>query len=113
MGEPRFTMTAAVLDARDPRALGRFYSELAASWLGIIALAGLGLWIVRIRKSRTKKDFVRPNRAYRGYRKTLSWHTSVGIWVLLGALFLSATGITWSQYDGGAVRVSVWLFALM
>lgn len=84
---------------------GRFYSELAASWLGIIALAGLGLWIVRIRKSRTKKDFVRPNRAYRGYRKTLSWHTSVGIWVLLGALFLSATGITWSQYAGGNVGV--------
>ncbi|MFD1202245.1 PepSY-associated TM helix domain-containing protein [Leucobacter albus] len=82
---------------------GRVYSELAASWLGIIALAGLGLWVVRVRKSRTKKDFVRPNRRYRGYRKSLSWHTSLGIWVLLGALFLSATGITWSQYGGGNV----------
>ncbi|MCS3426504.1 PepSY-associated TM helix domain-containing protein [Leucobacter aridicollis] len=85
---------------------GRFYSELAASWLGIIALAGLGLWIVRIKKSRTKKDFVRPARGYRGYRKTLSWHTSLGIWVLVGALFLSATGITWSQYAGGNVGVA-------
>ncbi len=84
---------------------GRFYSELAASWLGIIALAGLGLWIARIRKSRTKKDFVRPNRRYTGYRKTLSWHTSLGIWALVGALFLSATGITWSQYAGGNVGV--------
>lgn len=84
---------------------GRFYSELAASWLGIIAVAGLCLWIVRYRKARTKKDFVRPNRKYRGYRKSLSWHTSLGIWVLLGALFLSATGITWSQYGGGNVGV--------
>lgn len=82
---------------------GRIYSELAASWLGIIALAGFGLWLVRIRKSRTKKDFVWPNLRYRGYRKSLSWHTSVGAWVLLGALFLSVTGITWSQFGGGNV----------
>ena len=83
--------------------LGRLYSELAASWLGIVALAGLGLWIVRIRRSRTKKDFVRPGRGRTGYRRLFTWHTSIGIWVLLGALFLSATGITWSQYAGGNV----------
>ncbi|GAB2476345.1 PepSY-associated TM helix domain-containing protein [Promicromonospora xylanilytica] len=82
---------------------GRLYSELAASWLGIVALAGLGLWILRIRKSRTKKDFVRPGRGRTGYRRLFTWHTSVGIWVLLGALFLSATGITWSQYGGSNV----------
>ena len=83
--------------------VGRLYSELAASWLGIVALAGLGLWILRIRKSRTKKDFVRPGRGRTGYRRLFTWHTSVGIWVLLGALFLSATGITWSQHAGGSV----------
>ena len=82
---------------------GRLYSELAASWLGVIALAGLGLWIARIRKARTKKDFVRPNNRAKGYRRILSWHTSTGIWLLVGALFLSATGITWSQYGGGNV----------
>lgn len=82
---------------------GRYYSELAASWLGVVALAGLALWIIRVRRSKTKKDFVRPNRAYRGYRRVLSWHTSVGIWVLVGALFLSATGITWSAYAGANV----------
>lgn len=79
---------------------GRHYSELAASWLGIVALAGLALWIIRIRKTRVKRDLVRPNRAHRGYRRFFGWHTSLGIWVLLGALFLSATGITWSQYAG-------------
>ena len=79
---------------------GRYYSELAASWLGVVALAGLALWIIRIRRSKTKKDFVRPNRKHTGYRRALTWHTSLGIWVLLGALFLSATGITWSQLGG-------------
>lgn len=83
--------------------LGRNYSELAASWLGIVALAGIALWIIRIRKARVKKDLLRPNRAHTGYRRLFGWHTSVGIWVLLGALFLSATGITWSQYAGANV----------
>lgn len=82
---------------------GRLYSELAASWLGIVALAGLGLWIARIRKARAKKDMIRPNRKHTGYRRLFTWHTSLGIWVLLGALFLSATGITWSQHAGGNV----------
>lgn len=86
---------------------GRLYSELAASWLGIVALAGLGLWLRRIRMSRTRrstlKDMVRPGRGRTGYRQLFTWHASVGIWVLLGALFLSATGITWSQYAGGNV----------
>lgn len=79
---------------------GRLYSELAASWLGIVAVAGLALWIIRIRKARAKKDFVRPNRTHKGYRALFGWHTSIGIWVILGALFLSATGITWSQHAG-------------
>jgi len=84
---------------------GRVYSELAASWLGIVAVAGLALWIIRVRKARVaaRVDFVRPNRAHRGYRGLFGWHASIGIWVLLGALFLSATGITWSQYAGANV----------
>lgn len=82
---------------------GRLYSELAASWLGIVVVAGLALWIVRIRKSRAKRDLLRPNLAHKGYRGMLGWHTSIGIWVILGALFLSATGITWSQYAGNNV----------
>ncbi|MBF4565110.1 PepSY-associated TM helix domain-containing protein [Plantibacter sp. VKM Ac-2876] len=83
--------------------VGRLYSELAASWLGVVALVGLGLWIARIRTAHTKRDFVRPNNRTKGYRRILSWHTSTGIWLLVGALFLSATGITWSQYGGGNV----------
>ena len=90
--------------------LGRTYSELAASWLGVVALAGLALWIIRIRKTRVKKDLLRPNPTHRGYRRLFGWHSSMGIWVLVGALFLSATGITWSQFAGtnvSALRTSL------
>lgn len=83
---------------------GRLYSELAASWLGIVALAGLGLWIGRfVRARRGRRDLLRPNRAHRGYRRLSGWHSAVGIWVVLGAVFLSATGITWSAYAGAHV----------
>ncbi|WP_129788118.1 PepSY-associated TM helix domain-containing protein [Promicromonospora panici] len=85
---------------------GRLYSELAASWLGIVVTAGLVLWINRLRASRRKAD----KRRRTGYRRVLSWHTTVGALVVLGALFLSATGITWSQYGGanfGDLRAAV------
>ncbi len=62
---------------------GRLYSELAASWLGVIALGGLVLWITRPRNS-----------------KRIRRHGLIGVWVLAGALFLSATGLTWSAYAG-------------
>ncbi|APX33541.1 peptidase [Brachybacterium sp. P6-10-X1] len=83
--------------------VGRLYSELSASWLGVIAAAGLGLWIRRARRAHRARDLMRPDFRARGYRRTLSLHTSAGVWVLLGALFLSATGITWSQYGGGNI----------
>lgn len=83
--------------------VGRFYSELAASWLGIVVLAGLALWTIRIRKARAKRDLMRPNPKHTGYRRAFGWHASIGVWVVLGALFLSATGITWSQFAGANV----------
>ncbi|WP_314645738.1 PepSY-associated TM helix domain-containing protein [uncultured Microbacterium sp.] len=80
--------------------VGRVYSELAASWLGIVVLAGVALWVVRVRQARAKRDLLLPNRRHRGYRGLFGWHASVGVWVAIGALFLAATGITWSQYAG-------------
>lgn len=62
---------------------GRLYSELAASWLWVVALGGLVLWITRPRNS-----------------KRIRRHGLLGVWVLVGALFLSATGLTWSAYAG-------------
>lgn len=82
---------------------GRLYSELAASWLWIVALAGLALWVRRLRTARSKRDLLLPNRRHTGYRRLFGWHASVGVWVVIGAVFLSATGITWSQYAGANV----------
>jgi uncharacterized iron-regulated membrane protein len=86
---------------------GRIYSELAASWLGVIALSGLGLWGVRWRRTRPGRrargllvpDTTTPNR----YRRTLSLHAATGVWLAAGFLFLSATGLTWSAYAGANV----------
>lgn len=82
---------------------GRLYSELAASWLGVVVLAGLGLWIARLRTTRAKRDLVRPRRGATGYRRLFGWHASLGVWLVLGAVFLSASGITWSTYGGANV----------
>ncbi|MEV8271992.1 PepSY domain-containing protein [Microbacterium sp. NPDC077184] len=82
---------------------GRLYSELAASWLGVVVLAGVGLWVIRARRARSRRDMLRPNTRAKGYRRLFSWHTSIGVWVAVGALFLAATGITWSTYGGANV----------
>ncbi|MFF3348140.1 PepSY-associated TM helix domain-containing protein [Streptomyces sp. NPDC002779] len=75
---------------------GRLYSELAASWLWVVALGGLVLWFSR-RRARRKL------RGTTGRRRTLGLHGTVGAWAAAGFLFLSATGLTWSQYTGANI----------
>ncbi|MDQ0943990.1 PepSY domain-containing protein [Streptomyces sp. V1I1] len=85
--------------------LGRNYSELAASWLWVVALGGLLLWLGRRRTA--KRALLVPERGVKGRRRTLSWHGSVGLWAVTGLVLLSATGLTWSRYAGeniGAVQ---------
>ncbi|MCJ1677666.1 PepSY domain-containing protein [Streptomyces sp. APSN-46.1] len=77
---------------------GRNYSELAASWLWVVALGGLALWIGRRRS--TRAQLVLPDRKATGRRRTLSWHGTVGLWAVVGLVALSATGLTWSKYAG-------------
>ncbi|AYN34930.1 integral membrane protein [Streptomyces albus] len=40
------------------------------------------------------------DRGARGVRRTRSLHAVTGVWLSLGLLFLSATGLTWSAYAG-------------
>lgn len=83
--------------------VGRLYSEVAASWLGVIALFGLILWVQRIRKTRAAKGSLYPDLKAKGRRKILSLHSASGVWLALGFFFLSATGLTWSTYAGANV----------
>ncbi|MEV4969944.1 PepSY-associated TM helix domain-containing protein [Streptomyces scopuliridis] len=77
---------------------GRVYSELAASWLWVVALGGVLLWIGRKRAS--KRALLTPERGATGRRRTLSLHGSLGLWAVTGLVLLSATGLTWSKYAG-------------
>jgi uncharacterized iron-regulated membrane protein len=78
---------------------GRVYSELAASWLGVVALGGLYLWVVRPSLHRKRAQ----RRRQQGRARTANRHGSIGVWALVFMLFLSATGITWSTYAGAHV----------
>ncbi|MFJ8002429.1 PepSY-associated TM helix domain-containing protein [Streptomyces sp. NPDC096310] len=80
---------------------GRVYSELAASWLWVVALGGLLLWTGRKRAS--KRALVVPERGTTGRRRTLSLHGSLGTLAVTGLVLLSATGLTWSAYAGGNI----------
>ncbi|MFE5922451.1 PepSY-associated TM helix domain-containing protein [Streptomyces sp. NPDC056468] len=75
---------------------GRYYSELAASWLWVIAAGGLVLWFSRRRA-------LRKVRGTSGRRRTLGLHGTVGVWAAIGFFFLSATGLTWSAYAGANI----------
>ncbi|MFJ6987314.1 MULTISPECIES: PepSY-associated TM helix domain-containing protein [unclassified Streptomyces] len=81
--------------------VGNLYSEFAASWLWVIVLGGLVLWWRRARGGRTARRLLLPDRAARkGVRRTRGLHAATGVWIALGLLFLSATGLTWSTYAG-------------
>jgi uncharacterized iron-regulated membrane protein len=85
---------------------GRLYSELAASWLWVVALGGVTLWLVKIRGDRRRGGpgrLMRIDGTTEGRARTRNWHGAVGVWILPMLLFLSATGITWSTYAGATV----------
>ncbi|MFI6292620.1 PepSY-associated TM helix domain-containing protein [Nonomuraea sp. NPDC050790] len=83
---------------------GRLYSELAASWLWVVALGGLLLWAGRRRRKGARlRRLTTPERGVTGRRRVLSWHGSIGLWAVVGLLFLAATGLTWSKYAGDNV----------
>ena len=73
--------------------IGRLYSELAASWLWIAALSGAFLWWRQRRITRRAA----------GRQRLRRRHATLGIVALIGLLFFSATGLTWSQWAGGNI----------
>ncbi|SDS54398.1 PepSY-associated TM helix domain-containing protein [Corynebacterium timonense] len=83
--------------------VGELYSELAASWLWVVALGGVYLWW---RMARTRALTGLATTTGRR-RKLLNLHGVAGTWLLVGMLGLSVTGITWSTYGGGNVDRTV------
>lgn len=83
--------------------VGRVYSEMAASWLWVLALSGLGLWTVRSRPDKRLRRILLPRTAGTGRARLRTWHGAIGTWAAIGMLFLSATGLTWSQFAGANV----------
>ena len=86
-------------------AVGRNYSELAASWLWVVSLAGLVLWYLRRRDTGKLRRLAVPDRTTSDRRRTVSWHGAVGVWLIVVLLGLSITGITWSRYGGQSVNL--------
>ena len=84
---------------------GRLYSELAASWLWAVALGGAALWVsAALRRRRAALRMLVPGAGTSaGRSRSVSVHGATGLWLLAGLLFLSATGLTWSQYAGANI----------
>ncbi|MFM9378535.1 PepSY-associated TM helix domain-containing protein [Gordonia sp. VNK21] len=85
---------------------GRLYSEFAASWLWVIALAGVALWVIGRRKRRRATGtghllIIDRSRSVR--ERTLNRHAVLGMWIVVVLLFLSATGLTWSRLAGANI----------
>ncbi len=82
--------------------LGRNYSELAASWLWVAALGGVVLWA-------TGRKKIRSNLKLRGIaakqHNSRRWHSWLGLTLIAGLLFLSVTGLTWSQWAGDNISL--------
>lgn len=78
---------------------GRIYSELAASWMWVAALGGIALWLVQ-RPPRVTRH---ATEAARQRQRTRRRHVITGWCLSLGLLFLSVTGLTWSNWAGGNI----------
>lgn len=81
---------------------GRLYSELAASWLGLLALSGFYQWI---KKRKILAKAVSPSGHLGRRLKRQQLHSWLGLIILPFLLFFSVTGLTWSNWAGDQIGV--------
>ncbi|MTD56345.1 PepSY-associated TM helix domain-containing protein [Amycolatopsis pithecellobii] len=84
---------------------GRIYAELSATWLPLIVVGGLVLWLAQPRRRKrvsTRQLLVPSTRgAKEGWGRLRAVHGPLGLWLALGLLVVSVTGLTMSQFAGG------------
>ena len=88
--------------------VGSFYSEFVASWLPVIILGGLVLWLgQRRRKNRLRQALLPSVRQSTGRARLHGLHGALGLWLSIGLLAISGTGLTWSTYAGKRVDQAI------
>jgi uncharacterized iron-regulated membrane protein len=83
-------------------AVGRLYSEIAASWLPVLVVGGLVLWIAKQgRRRRSLRELLTPLPRGKGEQTRMrAVHGPLGIWLTAGLLVMSITGLTMSRFAG-------------
>jgi uncharacterized iron-regulated membrane protein len=83
-------------------AVGRLYSEVAASWLPVLVVGGLVLWIAKQgRRRRSLRELLTPLPRGKGEQVRMrAVHGPLGIWLTAGLLVMSVTGLTMSRFAG-------------
>ncbi|WP_236794982.1 PepSY domain-containing protein [Amycolatopsis sp. GM8] len=81
---------------------GRLYAELAASWLPLVAVGGLVLWLAKTRRKRRLREVLLPSAGEKtGWLRVRARHGALGLWLTAGLLVVSASGLAMSQFAGG------------
>lgn len=82
--------------------VGRLYSEVAASWLPVLVVGGLVLWIAKQgRRRRSIRELLTPLPRGKGEQARMrAVHGPLGIWLTAGLLVMSVTGLTMSRFAG-------------
>lgn len=79
--------------------VGRLYAELSASWLPVVTLGGVVLWLGGKRRWR---ELLVPSAKSKSARMRLRGVKGpLGLWLTVGLLIISITGLTMSQWTGG------------
>ncbi|WP_439382830.1 PepSY-associated TM helix domain-containing protein [Amycolatopsis lexingtonensis] len=80
---------------------GRLYAELAASWVPLVAVGGVILWLARTRRKRPLREVLLPaTRDKTGWTRLRAIHGAAGLWLTAGLLVVAVTGLAMSQFAG-------------
>jgi uncharacterized iron-regulated membrane protein len=86
---------------------GRWYSEAASLWIVVLTLGGIVVWWQRcaVHRSIVSAGFWRKvtivERGKRpGVKRTLSWHSTIGVWTAVLAVLFGLSGLPFARSSG-------------